>query len=268
MIRRLFRNGRIFTPIDMGTPLAGECQGRVTYLPRGAICVRGGVIEAIGDEQEVLGRLGSREVDEEVDCLGHCIIPGFLDCHTHMCFGKRREEEFILRLEGADYLDILRQGGGILSSVRAVRAASDEELLSITREHALSALGLGTTTLEVKSGYGLDTDSELRMLRIIEQLRREVPQDVVATFLGAHAVPEEFSHNPDGYVDLVIDEMIPAVAREGLARFSDVFCEQGVFDTGQSRRILEAARRSGLGLRSTPTRFTTWEERPWQRTSG
>jgi imidazolonepropionase len=249
MIRKLFRNGNIFSPLDIGTPLAGERQEHVAHLPRGAICVSGGLIEAIGDEQEVLGKLGSHEVDEEVDCLGHCIIPGFIDCHTHMCFAGRREEEFVLRLEGAHYLDILRRGGGILSSVRAVRAASDEELLAMTRKHALSALGLGTTTLEVKSGYGLDTDSELRMLRVIEQLRHEVPQDVVATFLGAHAVPEEFAENPNGYVDLVIHEMIPAVASEGLARFCDVFCEKGVFDTGQSRRILEAARRSGLGLK-------------------
>lgn len=249
MIRKLFRNGRIFTPIDIGTPLAGDRQGRVTHLPRGAICVRGGVIEAIGDEQEVLGNLGPRQVNEEVDCLGHCIIPGFIDCHTHMCFARRREEEFVQRLKGSDYLDILRRGGGILSSVRAVRASSDQELLAMTRKHALSALRLGTTTLEIKSGYGLDTDSELRMLRVIGQLRHEVPQDVVATFLGAHAVPEEYAGNPDAYVDLVIHEMIPAVEREGLARFCDVFCEQGVFDTGQSRRILEAARRSGLGLK-------------------
>jgi imidazolonepropionase len=249
MIRTLFRNGHIFTPIDIGTPLAGDRQGHVAHLNRGAICVRGGVIEAIGDEPEVLGKLGPRQVDEEVDCLGHCIIPGFVDCHTHMCFARRREEEFLHRLEGADYLDILRRGGGILSSVRAVRAVSDQELLAMTRKHALSALRLGTTTLEIKSGYGLDTDSELRMLRVIEQLRREGPQDVVATFLGAHAVPGEFAGNPDGYVDLVINEMIPAVAKEGLARFCDVFCEQGVFDAGQSRRILEAARRSGLGLK-------------------
>jgi len=249
MLRKLFRNGRIFTPIDIGTPLARDRQGHVAHLPRGAICVSGGVIEAIGDEPEVLGNLGPRQVDEEVDCLGHCIIPGFIDCHTHMCFARRREEEFVQRLEGADYLDILRRGGGILSSVRAVRAASDQELLAMTRKHALSALASGTTTLEIKSGYGLDTDSELRMLRVIEQLRHEVAQDVVATFLGAHAVPGEFAGNPDGYVDLVIHEMIPAVAREGLARFCDVFCEQGVFDTGQSRRILEAARRSGLGLK-------------------
>ena len=249
MIRKLFRNGHIFTPIEIGTPLAGQRQGQVAHLPRGAICVSGGLIEAIGDEQEVLGNLGPRQVDEEVDCLGHCIIPGFIDCHTHMCFARRREEEFVQRLEGADYLEILRRGGGILSSVRAVRVASDQELLAMTRKHALSALASGTTTLEIKSGYGLDTDSELRMLRVIEQLRHEVAQDVVATFLGAHAVPGEFAGNPDGYVDLVIHEMIPAVAREGLARFCDVFCEQGVFDTGQSRRILEAARRSGLGLK-------------------
>lgn len=249
MIRKLFRNGRLFTPIDTGTPLAGKRQGEVAHISRGAICVKGGVIEAVGDEEDVLQNPVFREVDEEVDCLGHCIIPGFVDCHTHMCFARRREEEFVLRLEGADYLDILRRGGGILTSVRAVRAASDEELLAMTRRHVLSALRLGTTTLEIKSGYGLDTDSELRMLRIIEQVRRDVPQDVVATFLGAHAVPGEYACNPDGYVDLVVCEMIPAVARQGIARFCDVFCEKGVFDTHQSRRILEAARKEGLGLK-------------------
>ncbi len=250
MTRKLFRNGRIFTPIDRGTPLAGKHQGEVAHLPNGAILTKGGLIEAIGDETEVLAAVSRRDVDEEVNCRGHCIIPGFVDSHTHMCFAARREDEFISRLEGADYLEVLRRGGGILSSVRAVRAASEDELFSMTRQHALSAVRFGTTTIEIKSGYGLDTESELKMLRVIERIGQELPLDVVSTFLGAHAVPEEYAGAPNDYVDLIVHEMIPAVvARQSSTRFCDVFCEEGVFTVDQSRRILEAARKAGLGLK-------------------
>ncbi len=249
MIRKLFRNARIFTPIHLGAPLVGRRQGEVTHIPDGAILTRGGLIAAIGDAQQVMATLSPREVDEEVDCRGQCLIPGFVDPHTHMCFAARREQEFILRLEGVDYLEILRRGGGILASVRAVRAASEDELLTMTRKHAIAALKLGTTTLEIKSGYGLDTESELKMLGVIARLGQELPLDVVATFLGAHAVPEEYAGAPNDYVDLVVHEMIPAVARQSIARFCDVFCEEGVFTVAQGRQILEAARKAGLGLK-------------------
>ena len=155
--------------------------------------------------------------------------PGFVDPHTHMCFAKRREEEFSLRLQGTDYLEILRQGGGILSSVRSVRSSSEEELFSVTRDHALSALRFGTTTLEIKSGYGLETEAELKMLRVIDRVGRETPLDVVPTFLGAHAVPEEYGSNPDDYVEVLIGKMIPAIAEQSIAQFCDVFCERDVF---------------------------------------
>jgi imidazolonepropionase len=248
-MRKLFRNANIYTPADRGAPSAGRLQGEVTHIPRGAIVTRSGVIEAVGGEAQVLAALSPREVEVEVDCRGHCVIPGFVDPHTHMCFARTREEEFLLRLEGVDYLDILRRGGGILSSVRAVRAASEEELHAMTRRHVLSALRLGTTTLEIKSGYGLELAAELKMLRVIERIGRETPVDVVATFLGAHAVPEEFAGAPEDYVDLLVEEMIPAVAAQSAARFCDVFCEQGVFSVDQSRRVLEAARRVGLGVK-------------------
>jgi imidazolonepropionase len=166
-----------------------------------------------------------------------------------MCFVKRREEEFNLRIEGTDYLEILRRGGGILSSVRAVRAASEDELFSMTLNHALAAQRLGTTTLEIKSGYGLETEAELKMLRVIDRVGRETSLDVVPTFLGAHAVPEEYQKAPEDYVDLLIHEMIPAISKQGIARFCDVFCEKGVFTLDQGRRILEAARKTDLGLK-------------------
>jgi imidazolonepropionase len=152
-------------------------------------------------------------------------------------------------LEGTPYLEILRRGGGILSSVNAVRRASEQELLRMTMKHALAALKFGTTTLEIKSGYGLDTETELKMLSVIDQVRRQTPLDVVATFLGAHAVPVEYSNNSDGFVDLLIEEMIPAVSKQGIARFCDVFCEESVFSVAQSRRILLAAATDGLGLK-------------------
>ncbi len=177
------------------------------------------------------------------------MIPGFVDPHTHLCFVRPREREFLARLEGAEYLDILKAGGGILSSVESVRAASEEELFIATRDRALSALSLGTTTIEIKSGYGLSTEAELRQLRVIHRVARETPLSVVPTFLGAHAVPAEAGGRAEDYVGLLTREMIPAVARQGLARFCDVFCEQGVFSVDQARLILEAARAAGLGLK-------------------
>jgi len=241
MIRKLLKNARIFTPCDPGTPLTGKDQGEVRCFEKGALLCRDGIIEAIGEEEELKASLMAQEVDVEVDCKGHCLIPGFVDPHTHMCFAKRREEEFTQRIQGMEYLEILLRGGGILSSVRAVRGVSEEELFSVTMEHALSALRFGTTTLEIKSGYGLETETELKMLRVIDRLGRETPLDVVPTFLGAHAVPDEYAQAPDDYVNLVIQEMIPAVSRQGIARFCDVFCEKGVFSVDQSRRILKAA---------------------------
>jgi imidazolonepropionase len=249
MIRKLFRNARITTPSDPGTPLAGKRQGEARHFDKGAILCRDGMIEAIGNEKEILASLLPRDVDLEVDFGGASLIPGFVDPHTHMCFAKRREEEFILRMEGKAYLEILRRGGGILSSVRSVRAASEEELFSVTLEQALSALRFGTTTLEIKSGYGLETEAELKMLRVIERIGRETPLHVVPTFLGAHAVPEAYAKAPDDYVDLIIREMIPAVTEQGIARFCDVFCEKDVFSVEQSRRILKAAREAGLWLK-------------------
>jgi len=249
MIRKLFKNARIVTPLDPGRPLAGEDQGKVTRIERGALLCHDGIIEAIGDGKEVAAHNPGHDLDVEVDCGGRCLIPGFVDPHTHMCFAAKREEEFSQRLEGMEYLEILRRGGGILSSVRAARAASEEELFSTTRQHALSALKFGTTTLEIKSGYGLETETELKMLRVIERIGRETPLDVIPTFLGAHAIPGEYAKAPDTYVDILIEKMIPAVSQQGIARFCDVFCEKGAFSVEQSRRILKRARQAGMGLK-------------------
>jgi len=249
MIRKLFRHACITTPVDRGRPLSGRDQGQVATVKKGALLSENGDIAAMGEEKKILAGLSSRDVDLEVDCGGRCLIPGFVDPHTHLCFARTREEEFRLRMAGETYLGILKRGGGILASVQAVREAGEPDLFQMTRRHALSALGSGTTTLEIKSGYGLDTETELKMLRVIARVDRETPLRVVPTFLGAHAVPPAFKADPDGYVELVIRKMIPAVAEQGIARFCDVFCEEGAFSLIQSRRILRAAQEAGLALK-------------------
>jgi imidazolonepropionase len=212
------------------------------------LCEEGRIL-AVGPSGEVLAAAGGRRPELETDCGGQCLVPGLVDPHTHLCFAETREEEFVLRMQGTPYLEILSRGGGILSSVRAVRAASQADLEAATLGRLRSALSLGTTTVEIKSGYGLDTDSELKMLRAIHGAAGQTPQDIVATFMGGHAVPPEHRQDPEAYVSLLVEEMIPAVARTGLARFCDVFCEQGVFSPAQTRRILLAAREAGMGLK-------------------
>jgi imidazolonepropionase len=181
-----------------------------------------------------------------VDCRGGVLTPGFVDSHTHAVFGAWRAAEYVMRSRGVPYMEIARRGGGILSSVRDLRGRTQHELESVSRPRLLEMLRLGTTTAEVKSGYGLETESELKTLRAIRTLAEEGPLDLVPTFLGAHEVPPEYRDRPDAYVDLVIHEMLPAVASEDLARFCDVFMEPGVFTADQSRRILEAGLNHGL----------------------
>ena len=249
MRRVLFYDANIFTPLMGSAPSCGKKQGEVAVYERGALLSENGFISAVGATDDVLKKAGGLELDLEVDLGGACVIPGFVDPHTHICFAERREREFSMRLAGKPYLEILKAGGGILSSVDAVRRATEEDLYEITLENVYRALSLGTTTIEIKSGYGLDTESELKMLSVIGRIGRETPLDVVATFMGGHAVPREYKENPDAFVDLLVKEMIPAVARQGIASFCDVFCEEGVFSLEQSRRILEAAKKAGFKLR-------------------
>ena len=187
-----------------------------------------------------------------LDAAGGTVTPGLIDAHTHLLFGGSREGELILRQRGADYLEILKSGGGILSTVAATRAASDEELAEHGRRWLAEMLAHGTTTIEAKSGYGLDLPNELRLIEIAYQLGKEGPVDVLPTWLGAHAVAPEFRARPDGteaYVRHLLEEQLPGVAAQGRARFADVFCERGVFSPEQSRRVLLEAARLGLGSR-------------------
>lgn len=243
----LFHNMRLVTPKDAGRPLYGAEQGKVAEFEHGAILVEGERIVDAGDEADLRARHASC-IDKQEDLGGKCVVPGFVDPHTHMCFAARREGEFKMRLEGKTYLEILEQGGGILSSVKAVRAASDDELFHATEKNVRNALAYGTTTVEIKSGYGLDSETEMRMLKVIGRIVKESPVDVVPTYMGAHAVPTDYKKAPDKFVDLLIADL-PAVAASGLAKFCDVFCEEGVFSVEQSRRLLLAAREHGLGLK-------------------
>ena len=187
-----------------------------------------------------------------LDAAGGTVTPGLIDPHTHLLFAGARENELVLRQRGADYLEILKAGGGILSTVEATRRATDDELLEHGRRWLTEMLGHGTTTIEAKSGYGLDLPTELRLLEIAHGLGKEGPIDVLPTWLGAHAVAPEFRARPDGteaYVRHLVDEQLPGIVAQGRARFADVFCERGVFSPDQARRILTAAARLGLGSR-------------------
>ncbi|MDO5115445.1 MAG: imidazolonepropionase [Synergistaceae bacterium] len=247
MMKKLYRNMRIFTPVDKGKALAGAEQSEIREIKGGAMLVANGLIEKIGAEEDVAKGLDRSQLCFEKDFGGACVIPGFVDPHTHLCFAKRREDEFGMRLAGLPYLEILKRGGGILSSVNAVSSATEEELFQTTKKLALSALAKGTTTVEIKSGYGLSLELELKMLEVIKRISAETPLDVVPTFMGAHAVPLEWKNDADRFVDeILIGEMLPRVKSQGIAEFCDVFCEEGVFSVEQSRRLLKAAKELGF----------------------
>lgn len=228
-------------------PRVGPAMRELGIIADGGLLVRDGVIEKVGPSAEIESVLPN-DVDV-VEARGRVVLPGFIDAHTHPVFGGNRVEEFELRAGGATYEEIAASGGGIRASVRKTRAASEAELLTLAEQRAQWFLRCGTTTAEAKSGYGLSLDEELKMLRVIRRLNETTPLEFVATFLGAHAIPEEFARAPEQYVALVIHEMLPTVAEEKLAEYCDIFCERGYFDLADAERILRAAQDHGLGLR-------------------
>jgi imidazolonepropionase len=225
-------------PAAPDAPVVACWEGRIAAVgPRSAVEL---ALEAQGYPLARFARLDAR---------GGSVTPGLIDPHTHLLFAGTREGELVLRQQGASYLEILAAGGGILSTVQATRQASEADLLAHGRRWLDEMLTHGVTTIEAKSGYGLDLETEIRLIDVAWQLGREGPVDVVPTWLGAHAVPPEFRARPDGteaFVRYLIEEQLPGVAAHGRARFADVFCEQGVFSADQSRRVLEAA--IGFGL--------------------
>jgi imidazolonepropionase len=236
-----------------GGPQRGHHLGSLNIIEDGAVAIGDGNILATGRSANLLSRFPGAST---FDAQQHVVMPGFVDPHTHLVWAGDRAAEFEMRLAGKTYLEILAAGGGILSTVTATRAATPEDLAAETRDRIWQAFRHGTTTAEVKTGYGLELSTELKQLQVILNLDDQGPMALVPTFLGAHAVPPEFSSRPDDYVDLLCKEMLPAVkawwqehAQNRPLPFVDVFCERGAFNLAQSRRILEAAKTLGFPLK-------------------
>jgi imidazolonepropionase len=226
----------------------GSGLSRLGIIRNGAILVRDGAIAAIGPRAEVEARTEPRQTSS-LDVGGRVILPGFVDSHTHLIHAASRAEEYELKIQGRSYEEIARKGGGILNSVGKLRAATEQALLDRARAAIERFAACGTTTLEAKSGYGLDLTNELKTLELQEHLAREGPLDIISTFLGAHVVPAEYRKKPSGaaaYVRLLTDKIIPEVAAKRLARYCDVFCDRGAFSLAQSREILEAGKGHGM----------------------
>jgi imidazolonepropionase len=225
-------------------PRVGPEMAELAIIRDGGMVMRDGKIEKVGPSDEIEKNAGDIQI---VDAGGRVVAPGFVDAHTHLVFAGNRLDDFERRARGETYEQIAKAGGGIWSTVRKTRAASEADLFTQAKKHANWFLRCGTTTAEAKSGYGLTLEDELKILRLMRQLAKEVPLEIVPTVLGAHAVPREMSVQQ--YVELVINELLPRVSSEKLAEFCDVFCEHGYFDIDQSRTILSAAKTLGLNLR-------------------
>lgn len=248
MRRLVITNANIYTPVGTAGKRGAE-MGEILHIEKGGIIIEDGIIRWVGPESEMPEPEGHVRDEVYMDALGRAVLPGFVDSHTHLVFGGYRPEEFGWRLKGDTYMSIMERGGGIQSTVNATRAASAEELREKAEWYIDEMSAMGVTTVEAKSGYGLDTETEERMLRVIKELAEnpERKVDVVSTFLGAHAVPEEYKGHTAGYVDLIIKEMLPRF--RDMAEFCDIFTEKNVFELEDSRRLLEAAREAGYKLK-------------------
>ncbi|MBQ9949609.1 MAG: imidazolonepropionase [Clostridia bacterium] len=240
-MKTLIKNIGCIATVRGNAAKSGKAQGDVTFTENAWILCEDGKITDIGTGDAPCGAVNT------VDAEGNLLTAGLVDSHTHLVFGGWRENELAMKLHGVEYLDILRQGGGILSTVKFTRAASEDELTEKTRDILSEMLALGTTTCEAKSGYGLSVEAELKQLRVVKKLNETQSVELVSTFMAAHAVPPEYKGNKSGYVDEIVNNMLPEI--KDLAEFCDVFCETAVFDAQDSKRILEAAQRMGLGAK-------------------
>jgi len=245
--------GQLVTLAGPARPRVGSELRELGLLPDAALLIEDGRIAAAGPYAELRARIPADAAI--VDAQGRCVTPGFVDAHTHMIFAGNRAAEFEQRIAGAGYQQIAAAGGGILSTVKATRAASEDDLLAASRRHRDWMLRTGTTTAEAKSGYGLDRATELRMLRVMARLNDEGPMRIVPTLLAAHTIPAEFAARREDYVRCIADELIPEVAVENLARFCDAFCDDHAFTVEETRLVLAAARAHGMGLRLHAEQF-------------
>jgi len=256
------RSSLLITNCSQLVTLAGPSRPRVGLELRdlgivndGAMLVQDGRVTAVGTRKEIEST--ASDGTEVIDAGGRVVMPGFVDAHTHLVFAGNRADEFEMRCEGMTYQQIAERGGGIRSTVRKTRAATEDELVVAGQKHALWFLQGGTTTVEAKSGYGLTVEDELKLLRAIRRVSEITPLRCVPTFLGALEIPDEYKSRPDDYVELVVSEMLPRVSEEGLAEYCDIFCEAKVFTVAQAERVLAAAERQGLGLRVHADQFTS-----------
>ncbi len=235
--------GQLLTLGGYMEPRTGKALLDLGIVRDAAILIEAGRIKAVGPQDKVLPDAEGVEV---LDAGGKVVMPGFVDAHTHAAFAGSREGELASKLAGKSYAQIAQEGGGIPSTVMATRAATKEQVMTETKDRVRRMVAQGTTTVEMKSGYGLSLDEELKLLEVISQVAGEMPVNVVPTFLGAHAVPEEHRDNPEGYVDYLVEEVLPSDALKGVARYCDVFVEEGFFSSHQGKRILLAGQRHGM----------------------
>jgi imidazolonepropionase len=245
--------GQLVTLSGPARPRTGRELSELGLIPNAALLIEDGHITATGSYADLKPQIPPHTV--VIDAEQRCVTPGFIDAHTHLVFAGNRAAEFEQRIAGATYQQIAAAGGGILSTVRQTRLASEDELLVAARTHRNWMLRSGTTTIEAKSGYGLDLETELRILRVLQRLNSEGPTRIIPTLLAAHTIPPEFAHNRAGYIRLIIDEIIPAAASSGLVRYCDAFCDDHAFTVEEARTVLETARRNNLGLRIHAEQF-------------
>ena len=242
----IFNARELLTLKGKNSPRCGSEMNEIGLINDGAVAIASGKIVAAGKSDEILANFASEHL---INCQGQVVMPGFVDPHTHPVFYHTRENEFEMRIMGKTYVEISQSGGGIRSSIAAVRSATAKELYDLARKRILRMISCGTTMLEAKSGYGLSTDSELKMLRVIKKLQQDLPVDIVATFLGAHEFPTEYKDNRAEYIRILTEEMLPAVAAEDLAQYCDIFTEEHVFTIEESRKILQRAKELGFKIR-------------------
>lgn len=231
----------------------GKEMSDLHIIDDGAVVVEEGIIKVVGKTGDVLNGIDDADLNiaefDIIDAAGKAVLPGFVDSHTHFVFSGYRADEFSWRLRGDSYMEIMKRGGGILNTVKATRAANKEELIKTGLKRLDSMVSFGVTTVEGKSGYGLDHSTEIKQLEVMEELNRDHPVDIVGTFLGAHAVPEDYKGREDAYIDYMINTVIPEVTDRNLAQFCDIFCEKNVFSVEQSRRLLLKAKENGLKIK-------------------
>lgn len=235
--------------------VSGSEMSKIETIKDGFIEIQDGIIIAFGSMDQWTG-IEDWNNTEIIDANGGMVFPSYCDSHTHLVFAGNRENEWVQRIKGASYEDIAKNGGGILNSAKKLQETSEEELLEKALQRSKEVMKMGTGAIEIKSGYGLTTEAELKILRVIKKLKEISPLTIKATFLGAHAIPQEYKTNKSAYLDLIIDEMLPQIVQEQLAEYIDIFCEEGYFSVEDTERLLEASQRYGLIPKTHVNQFT------------